>query len=235
MFFGIWRHASTFMKTGDTFVKMDRVAGDREGVYKVVVAGLGRMFEGLARAVAEQVCERIGAGTSALRVLDVGCGSGVWGLALAERVAGAHVTGLDLPAVLANFEERARGLGLSARTSTLPGDMHETKLPSGAFDLSIIANVLRLESEDRAASLVRRVAESVTPGGSLLIVDALAGGTRAKDIGRTVYAYHLAMRSEGGKVHTPDTVAGWLRAAGFSRIEPIDLDAAGHGALLARR
>jgi ubiquinone/menaquinone biosynthesis C-methylase UbiE len=234
MIFDLWRHAPAFLATGERFVKMDRAPGERESAYKGVVAGLGRMFESVARDLAAAVLERISPPPA--RILDVGCGSGVWSLAMAERLPGARVTGLDLPAVLAAFQERAGQLGLGDRVSTIPGDMHAASIPPGAFDLAVIANVLRLESPDHARSLVARVAGGLAKGGALLVVDALAGGRRDKEIGRTVYAFHLAMRTEGGRVHPPGEVREWLRAAGLSRIEAIDLEgpAAGHGALLAR-
>jgi methylase of polypeptide subunit release factors len=44
----------------------------------------------------------LGAGSThaGLRALDLGCGSGVWGIAVAEADADAQVTAQDLPKVL---------------------------------------------------------------------------------------------------------------------------------------
>lgn len=237
MLFGMWRHAPMFLKWGEPYLKMDRGPRDRESAYKGIASALGRMFEPAARAVAAQVAPKIDAEGKAHRVLDVGCGSGIWSLAVAQHIAVAELTGLDFPAVLEAFEEQASGLGFGDRISTIPGDMHAAKIPGRAFDLAVIANVLRLEPKDRAAALIRRVADGVADGGALLIVDALAAGTRGKEISRTLYAFHLAMRTVEGTVHAPDEVRRWLLDAGFSKIEQIDVEAsaAGHGALLARR
>jgi len=233
MLFSLWRHAPAFLRKGEPFVRMDATPAERDAAYKNVVAGLGRMFEGPAKELAARVCERVARRDT---ILDVGCGSGIWSLSIAEKTPGARVTGLDLPAVLAAFEEKARSLGLMERCSTISGDMHAAAIPSKAFDLAVIANVLRLEQPSQAASLVRKVAASLREGGALLIIDALAGGTYEKELGRGVYAFHLAMRSQGGRVHPPDEVRAWLRDAGLSSIETIDLDgpASGHAAMLAR-
>jgi ubiquinone/menaquinone biosynthesis C-methylase UbiE len=234
LLFSLWRQVPRFLRKGEQYARMDATPSEREAAYKSVVSGLGRMFEGIAKGLAARVSERVARRGA---ILDVGCGSGIWSLSIAERTPGSRVTGLDLPAVLASFEEKTRELGLAERCSTIPGDMHAAPIPPKAFDLAIIANVLRLEQPPQAAALVRKVASSLVDGGSLLIVDALAGGTREKDLGRGVYAFHLAMRSNGGRVHPPDEVRAWLRDAGLSSIETLDLEgpAGGHAAMLARK
>lgn len=234
MLFSLWRHTPEFLRKGELFMLMDATPAERDAAYKNVVGGLGRMFADTAKDLAARVVERVGRREA---ILDVGCGAGVWSLSIAGQTPGTRVTGLDLPAVLAAFEEKARSLGMMERCSMIAGDMHAVELPPKAYDLAVIANVLRLEQPAQAASLIRKVAASLTDGGAMLIVDALAGGTYQKELGRNVYAFHLAMRSKGGRVHPPDEVRGWLREAGLSSIEIMDLEgpAVGHAAMLARR
>jgi hypothetical protein len=142
-----------------------------------------------------------------------------------------------LPAVLEHFTARARALGLGERADTIPGDMHEATIPRGAFDLAIIANVIRLETPERAASLVERVAAGVSPGGSLLIVDAIAEGTPERDRARSLYALHLGLRTRSGQVHRAKTISSWLAMAGLSRITDLDIadGAGGIGGLLSAK
>jgi 2-polyprenyl-3-methyl-5-hydroxy-6-metoxy-1,4-benzoquinol methylase len=208
--FGLWGHTTEFLKTGEPWLSLGSVQ-EREQQYRTVVGALATMFEGTARWLAEKLVA-----TAPVReVLDIGCGSGVWGLSVGELVPGARVTGLDLPAVLDVFAERAAARGIAERTSRLPGDMHAVEIPAERFDLVIIANVLRLETPDRAASLVKRAAAAVQPGGRLIIVDALAGGTPERERQRAVYALHLAMRMRGGQVYDPQTIEGWMKDAGL--------------------
>ena len=228
---GMWMHTETFLRSGEPYVMMDRSPAEREAIYRSVVSGLGVLFDAAASELAGRLPVR------PVRILDVGCGSGVWSLAIAERVPEARVTGLDLPAVLASFTARAAERKLADRVATIPNDMHAAELPAGGFDLAVIANVVRLELPERAASLVRRVASAVAPGGAMLVIDALAEGTPAKDHARALYALHLGLRTREGQVHSPQAISGWLTDAGFSTIETIEV-AAGAGAiggLLARR
>jgi trans-aconitate methyltransferase len=172
---------------------------------------------------------------AAKRILDVGAGSGVWGLALLKQLPHAKLIGFDLPEVAPHFLQSAKAAGLADRAEARTGDLFEAKLPENQ-DITIVANVLRLEEPARAKLLVKRLASTVAPGGRLVVVDALAGGDPVSDWTRALYTMNLAWRSGLGlglskaRVHSPDAVRGFLREAGFSRIEKVNLPL-GPGAL----
>lgn len=226
---GLWGHTEEFLRTGEPFTLMDRSAEEREQAYRNIVGGLATIFQEFARELAARLP------LQPKQILDVGCGSGVWSLAIAERHQGTQVTGLDLPAVLESFKARAVMLKLTDRAHTIPGDMHEASIAAGAFDLVIIANVLRLETPQRAASIVQRIARGVAPGGALLVVDAIAEGTPELDRARASYALHLGLRTRSGQVHRAEAISGWLAQAGLPKITAIDIanGVGGIGGLLA--
>lgn len=230
----LWRHAPSFLRTGTPLLTMDAAPSEREGLYRDVVPALGKMFA----AAADQLAERCG--LTPQSILDVGCGSGVWSLAIAQRVPRARVTGVDLAAVLDRFRVRAAALGISDRIATIEGDMHAVPLPAGQWDLAIIANVLRLEQTEAARSLITRIVGALRPGGSMLVVDALAGGNPAAERTRAIYGFHLAMRTRSGRVHSPAEIGQWMQEAGCDSPTEItfgdaDPAAGALGALVARK
>ena len=213
---------------------MDATPAEREGLYRDVVPELGKLFA----AAADHLAERCG--LTPRSILDVGCGSGVWSLALARRLPGACVTGLDMPAVADRFRARAAALGIGDRVATIQGDMHTVPLSEGQWDLAIIANVLRLEQADAARSLITRSVGALRPGGSLLVVDALAAGTPTTERARAIYGIHLAMRTRAGRVHTPVEIGQWMEEAGCEAPTLVTFDeqymtAGPLGALVARK
>ncbi len=102
-------------------------------------------------------------------VVDVGCGTGRWTAALAQRRLG--VVGLDqAPAMLAQAGERLRALGL--RALLLQGDALRLPFPCASLDGALAAFLFdHLDLEQRRAFCgeLRRV---VRPGGRVLILDS---------------------------------------------------------------
>jgi SAM-dependent methyltransferase len=227
---GLWAHLPHFLRTGQRYARMDGSTAERSAAYKELTKALGRLFHDTARELAAKLTPRE-------RILDVGAGSGVWSLAMAQRSAAAHITAIDLPQVLPAFEERAERLGLRGRVELVAADYHAMELPSEAFDRVLLANVLHLEPPRSARSLVRRVAAALAPGGELVVIDALAGGDPARDRARSIYALHLAMRTRRGRVHPRAEVEHWCRDAGLGEGELITLSgpARALGALIHRR
>ena len=214
----LWAHLPRFLRTGQRYAQMDGSTAERSAAYKDLTKALGRLFHDAARELAAKL-------TSRERILDVGAGSGVWSLAMAERSDAAQVTAIDLPQVLPAFEERAESLGLRGRVELVAADYHSMELPSEAFDRVLLANVLHLEPPQSARSLLRRVTGALAPGGDLVVIDALLQGDPARDRARAIYALHLAMRTRRGRVHPRAEVERWCRDAGLGKGELITLNA----------
>jgi C-methyltransferase len=226
----VWERLPQALATGKATERGDDSSQARAALYRQVVADLGAMWAASAEALAEKLPP------CGPAVLDVGCGSGVWSLALARRRPELFVTGVDLPEVVPAFSERARTLTLSDRTAVRGVDIHTDDPPPGRFDLVVVANLLRLESGSTAQALLRRLAKALKPSGAFLIIDAFAGGGVEHERWRALYALHLAMRTEQGEVHSRERVTGWLRELGAVTVETLEVPPApgAVGALFAR-
>ena len=75
-----------------------------------------------------------------LRVMDLGCGTGLLGLLLLQRQPGLAVTGIDIqPAAIRLAEKAAVENGLTGRLSLQAADLRDVKalFPTGSFDLAV--------------------------------------------------------------------------------------------------
>jgi ubiquinone/menaquinone biosynthesis C-methylase UbiE len=105
------------------------------------------------------------------RVLDVGCGTGVDLVAMAERVRpGGRVTGIDVSERA--VEEANRRLAEDEDVSATAADVYDLPFPEGAFDAARADRTLQhLARPDAALAELHRV---LSPGGRLVVLEVLS-------------------------------------------------------------
>jgi SAM-dependent methyltransferase len=150
------------------------------------------------------------------RALDLGCGEGADARWLAER--GWHVTAVDISdTALRRAADDAEACGLGDHIVFERHDLSET-FPSGSFDL-VSAQFLHSTVRLDRTGVLRRGADAVVPGGTLLIIDHGAAPPWASEMHRD---HHFA---------TPDEVLGELRLAVDQwervRVEGVEREAVG--------
>jgi SAM-dependent methyltransferase len=102
------------------------------------------------------------------RALDLGCGEGADAMWLAEH--GWHVTAVDISqTALDRAAADAMARNLADRIDFQRHDLAES-FPGGAFEL-VSAQFLHSSVPLDRARLLRRAAEAVAPGGTLMVVD----------------------------------------------------------------
>ncbi len=201
----LFQHVTTFARTGEPIATMDGTEGQRAAAYSNVVDGLGAAWTEAARDIARALGPVTGT------ILDLGAGSGVWSLALAELSPDARVVAVDLAPVLDRFRERAMRLGLAARATTLEGSWFEMALPRA--DLAVLGNVLHLEEAPGARRLLARAAE-IAP--RIIIIDVLDGPDLAARRRHAAYQLHLAARTRAGVAHRGENLLRWLGELGYT-------------------
>jgi ubiquinone/menaquinone biosynthesis C-methylase UbiE len=118
------------------------------------------------RAIIQRIRDRFG--DRPLRILDVGCGTGLFAARIRAAFPQAQVCGIDLVAdMLAGG--RDRWSAHAAHVSPLQGDSERLPLATGTFDVVTCANSFHhYPHQDRAVAEMHRV---LRPGGCLMLVD----------------------------------------------------------------
>jgi ubiquinone/menaquinone biosynthesis C-methylase UbiE len=137
-------------------------------LWRVLRRPLRRMFDGLAPTWETRIGpHHLWALDLALaevspprHVLDLGTGTGVVALALADRYPEAEILGIDLSSGMIDEARRKVPPELAGRVRFEVGDASALGSPDGVFDLVVLSNMIPFFDE---------LARAVSPGGTLVL------------------------------------------------------------------
>jgi SAM-dependent methyltransferase len=167
-------------------------------------------------------------------VLDVGGGSGTWTLAWLQAEPAARAILFDLPSVIPLARDRMSSSGVAPRVELVAGDYHHDSLPRGA-DLVWLSAIIHQNSPDENRALYGRIAQSLEPGGRLLIRDIVMEPSRTAPPAGALFAVNMLVGTSGGGTYTLPEIHDDLQSAGFEQIELVRPDEGMHAVVSARR
>lgn len=187
---------------------------------------LVRSLHVVNREPARRTAEVLGAGTThkGLSVLDVACGSGVWGIAVAEQDKEAHLTMQDFPVVLEettkNYLERH---GVADRADFIAGDLKEVDFGTERFDVALLGNIVHSEGEESSRDLFKRLHRALKPNGKIVIIDMIPNDERTAPPFPLFFAINMFINTAVGDCYTLAEYTEWLNDAGFAKVETADI------------
>ena len=204
--------------------------GDYLKATGAVIARASRLVEPvLAPLLRSLVAER-----RPRRILDVGCGTGVY-LIHAATAGDPQLTGLgvDLDATVVGLtRQRLADAGLAERFDVRHADIRTVELPAASFDLVLLFQNIYYFAEDERPGLLRRLHGLLAPSGALVLASLFAGRSLA------AVHYDLLFRATAGCAPLPrrQEFDRQLRDAEFSTTRWVQLMPLGsfHAVLVER-
>lgn len=151
------------------------------------------------------------------RVLDVGCGTGVYLQAMLEAAPAATGDGIDLaPGVIDDARARMHDAGLAARATLATGDVRAfVGSAEHRYDVVTLINNVYYFDRDERIGLYEQLRGILDDDGELVVVTMVTPGSPASA------HLHLMLVSQAGHASLPrdGEVERDLRAAGFSTVD----------------
>ena len=153
------------------------------------------------------------------RLLEIGCGSGVYLRYAGERNPSLTALGLELqPAVAEMARTNLRAWGLEKRVQVETGDIRE-KAPDKSFDIATLYNNIYYFPVEERVSLLQHIAGFLKPGGFLLVTTCCQGGSVGTE---ALNLWGAATRGAGRLPHEKELVRQ-LREAGYGIVKTKNL------------
>jgi len=191
-----------------------------EGFFQELVEPIFAMSYPATQVAAQAL--RISEAKSPIKILDIGAGSGVWGIGLAQQSSQVRVTAQDLPGVLDVTRQMATRFGLADRFSYLPGDFHAMDFGTG-YNLVTLGHILHMESVDQNRQLLKKAASALAPKGTVVISEFLVNPDRSGPPMGLIFAVNMLAHTDHGDTFSFEEISGWLKEAGLvnpRKIEP---------------
>jgi C-methyltransferase len=217
-------HMADAVRRGGSMLDEDVLA--QTGLWEEFAGASAAMAGAVAGALADILSPFLAGRGEAVDILDVACGSGLYGLTVAGRHPSARVTLNDMADVLERTRATVDRLALAERTTFLPGNVFEIPL-GGPYDLIVASNFFHALSEEQSRALLHRLAAALGPDGRLAIQGPMAAGPPAEDRFARLFSMLLLTATPGGEAHAVATYERLFADAGLALVEAHDLPGLG--------
>jgi ubiquinone/menaquinone biosynthesis C-methylase UbiE len=156
-----------------------------------------------------------------IQVLDLGAGSGIWGIALAQKSPRVRVTAVDWAGMIPTTKRITQKFGVADRFNYIEGDMLEANFGSD-YDIAILGHILHSEGEDRSRRLLKKIFRALKSGGTIAIAEWLVNDDRTKPLPSLMFAVQMLVNTEKGDTFSFNQIKTWLEEAGFKKVRKLE-------------
>ncbi|HEY2761025.1 MAG TPA: methyltransferase [Pirellulales bacterium] len=171
-----------------------------------------------AKVAAETLIKKL---AKPFKVLDIATGSGVWGIAMAERSPQVEVTAVDWPGVIPVTRKVVAEHKLNDQFSYVEGDIQSAKYGDG-FHLATLGHILHSEGEANSRKLLKRVFDALAPKGTVVIAEFMPNDDRSGPPSALIFAVNMLVNTDQGDTFTFKEMKSWLTETGFRKIRTLD-------------
>lgn len=167
------------------------------------------------------VVRAVGAG-NVRRMLDVGGGSGAYGIAFAQANPALQAEVFDLPSVVPIATQHISAAGLGERVRTRTGDLRKDAFGAG-YDLLLLSAICHMLGPEENEDLLRRAHAALGPGGRVVVQDFLLEEDGTSPAHAALFALNMLVGTPAGSSYSEAEYREWLEAAGFSHLQRVRL------------
>jgi len=164
---------------------------------------------------------KIGKTKNEIRVLDLATGSGIWGIALAQKSPRVRVTAVDWAGMIPTTKRITEKFGVRNRFDLIEGDLLEASFGNG-YEIATLGHILHSEGEERSRQLLKKTFRALKSAGTIAIAEWLVNDNRTKPLPSLMFAVQMLVNTEKGDTFSFDEIKKWLEDAGFRKVRKLE-------------
>lgn len=217
--FKLWLHLSEVVKSGKHINGVDYA-------HKVqFYSQLARDIFPTSYASGIQAAKKLGVGKSlkGMRILDLACGSGAWGISFALADKTTRVVAQDFPEVLDITKQYTRRFRLDNQITFLPGDLQNMEFGNQEYDGIILGHICHCLGENDSRKLFKKCFQALKAQGRLIITEFVPNDLRTADQVSLLFALQMLLDTPSGDVFTLKEFKRWANLTGFKKVNALKL------------
>jgi SAM-dependent methyltransferase len=237
----IWDHLPEVVRTNQPAMRMPY---EEDANDPAVQAALTRHYAGLASLammLGGEVVNRVRIPRSATHVLDVGGSHAAYSVLFCRKYPHLLATILDIQPGIEAGKRTATQTRLEDRMSFVRGDIVRDDFSTlladyPLFDVALYFHIAHLLPPDINAAVLKKVVQSLKPGGVLVFLDQVSDQTHGSRLASLMVQFMaLTMTTVGGTYYPFTTVKTWLEQAGMTHVRSHRLFTPGATLITARK
>ena len=213
-----WLHLSEAVKTGAPPIALNQEATGPE-FFSILVENIIPMSYPSAQALGDHL--KVSKAKNDIRILDLAAGSGIWGIALAQKSPRVRVTAVDWAGMIPTTKRITRKFGVADRFQFIEGDLLEANFGTG-YNIATLGHILHSEGEERSRQLLKKTFRALKSGGTIAIAEWLVNDERTEPLPSLMFAVQMLVNTEKGNTFSFNEIKTWLEEAGFKRVRKLE-------------
>ena len=217
-FWKFWTDLEVFIKNGKPLTEMINLIQEDPMMLEQFIHGMRDRAILAAQHIRQLLDFR-----SIRRMIDLGCGPGIYALEWSRRYRNLRAVLYDIEPVLPITQQYIQSYELGNRVSVIAGDFVKDPIGEG-YDLALLANALQMHGARECEVLIRKVYSALAKNGRIVIHGFMTerDGTFPKE--SALFSLTIGMVTPSGNAHSISDTIRWLRKAGFRKISRFSID-----------
>lgn len=213
-----WLRLSDIVRDGRPAVAVNQETEGTE-FFSQLVETIIPMSYGGAQKLAEHL--KVAKAKNEMRAIDLAAGSGIWGIALAQKSPRVRITAVDWAGMIPTTKRITEKFGVRDRFDFIEGDLLEVNFGNG-YDVATLGHILHSEGEKRSRQLLKKAFGALKSGGTIAIAEWLVNDDRTKPLPSLMFSVQMLVNTEKGDTFSFNEIKSWLERAGFKKVRKLE-------------